>query len=360
MLKYLQIIFILIFFCSVSFAQSSDFLPGNQVIFEDQFEQDGMGDLPAKWSTSSGGEVVKVDRMPGKWFKINMPTAVCPELTEALPENCTIEFDLYLQSTTGIAPHIMFGLTTLSDVSSGDVYKNSIWVRLKRYNANNEIDYGKLWYSKMGTSNFKLSGFVGRKLRVSIAVNKTRFRVYLGKQKIIDAPKLLTDDYRNNFFIASSTVLPNPEEGVYFSNVRIAATVEDARSVLIKQLLEQGSVVTSDIQFSNNAELQPESYPMLDNLGQAMTQDPNMNIQINGMEAGTASAPISETDVREKTEQIKEYLVQKYNIAVDRIITTGTNKIKTGTDKVKAGAEKIKNTKTGKAVQSFLTEIIKL
>ena len=78
------------------------------------------------------------------------------------------------------------------------------------------------------------------------------------------------------------------------------------------------------------------------------------------METGTASAPISEDAVRQKTEQIKEYLVQKYNIAVDRIITTGANKIKTGTNKIKASADKIKNTKTGKVVQSFLTEIIKL
>ncbi|MFY7878436.1 MAG: OmpA family protein [Lacibacter sp.] len=334
-------------------AQNSDFIPGNEVLFEDHFEQDAIGDLPAKWSTTSGGEVVTIDRMPGKWFKINTPTAVSPVLTEALPEHCTIEFDLYLKSTGGVAPHIMFGLTTLSDVASGDVYKNSIWVRLKRYNANNEVDYGKLWYSKLGTSNFKLSGFVGRKLHVSIAVNKTRFRVYLGKEKVFDAPQLLTNDYRNNFFIAASTVLPNPEEGIYFSNVRIATSVEDARSVLIRQLFEQGSVVTSAIQFSNNTELTPESYPMLDTIGQVMAQDPEMNIQINGMESGVPGVAVTEATVKQKADQIKDYLVQKYNIAVERIITTGTNKVKAGTDK-------LKSTKTGKVVHSFLTEIIKL
>lgn len=334
-------------------SQSFDFVPGNEVLFEDAFEQDALGDLPAKWSTSSGGEVVTLDRMQGKWFKINTPTAVSPELTEALPEHCTIEFDLFLQSTTGVAPHIMFGLTNLSDVASGDVYRNAIWVRLKRYNANNEVEYGKLWYSKLGTSNFKLSGFVGRKLHVSIAVNKTRFRVYLGKQKVFDVPKLLTDDYRNNFFIAASTVLPTPEEGVYFSNVRIAASVEDARSVLIRQLFEQGSVVTSAIQFSNAAELTPESYPMLDTIGQVMAQDPNMNIQINGMEGSVPGMAVAEATVKQKADRIKEYLVQKFDIAVDRIITTGSTKIKQGT-------EKLKTTKTGKVVQSFLTEIIKL
>lgn len=353
MFKSFTITFLFLLCTVIAFPQSSDFVPGNEVLFEDRFEQDAIGDLPAQWSTTSGGEVVTIDRMQGKWFKINTPTAVSPVLTEALPEHCTIEFDLYLKSTGGIAPHIMFGLTSLSDVASGDVYKNSIWVRLKRYNANNEVDYGKLWYSKLGTSNFKLSGFVGRKLHVSIAVNKTRFRVYLGKEKVFDAPQLLTNDYRNNFFIAASTVLPNPEEGVYFSNVRIAATIEDARSVLIRQLFEQGSVVTSAIQFSENTQLAPESYPMLDTIGQVMAQDPEMNIQINGMESGTPGVAVTEATVKQKTEQIKDYLVQKYNIAVDRIITTGTNKIK-------AGTEKLKGSKTGKMVHSFLTEIIKL
>ncbi|MEP7376566.1 MAG: hypothetical protein ABI675_24425 [Chitinophagaceae bacterium] len=349
------ILFILSFHLS---AQSFDFLPGGNIIFEDKFDPDPVGDLPAKWSTSGDGEVVTLDRLPGKWFKITQPTAVSPELTEALPENCTIEFDLFLKNTTGIAPHVMFGLTTLSDVSAGDVYRQHIWIVLRGYNENSVVEYGKT-IQDLGSKNFRLSGYVGRKLHVSMAINKTRFRVYLDKQKIVDLPKLLTDEYRNNFFIAGSSVSPSPEEGIYFSNVRIASGDVDARSMLIRQLLEQGSVVTNNISFTGQTnEMTQESFPTLDTLGQALVADPNLNIQINGMEQDPVtdgqnnSTVMNKEMVKGKVDKIKTYLMDKFNIGVDRIVTGVSNKIKSKT-------EMVRNSKAGTKSKGFLTEIVK-
>ncbi len=352
---------VLAFFIAICFvsAQTFDFMPGGNVIFEDKFDPDAVGDLPAKWSTSGDGSLVTIDRLQGKWFKISQPTAVSPELTEALPENCTIEFDLYLKSTTGIAPQPMFGLTSLSDVSAGDVYRQHIWVVLRGYNGDNTVDYGKT-IQDLGSKKFSLSGYVNRKLHVSIAINKTRFRVWLDKTKIVDLPKLLTDEYRNNFFIASSAVIPSPEEAVYFSNVRIAAGEVDARSMLIRQLLDQGSVVTPNINFNQQTnEITAASYTTLDTLGQALVADPNLNIQINGMEqmpqasTGNTGGAISEEMVKAKVEKMKAYIVDKFNVKVDRIVTAATNKFKTK-------MESMQNSKTGAKIKGFLTEIVKL
>lgn len=359
-MKKLSVLFLILFLLQqFLFAQPTDFVQGYNVIFEDRFEQDPVGDLPAKWSTSGDGQVVTLDRLQGKWFRITQPTAVSPELTEALPENCTIEFDLYLKSTNVIAPHIMFGLTTLSDVAAGDVYRNNIWVKCEGYNEGGSVLYGKT-IEDLGNKSFKLSGFVGRKLHVSISVNKTRFRVWLDKQKVVDLPKLLTDDYRNNFYIASSAVIPSPEEGIYFSNVRIASGDADARSMLIKQLFEQGSVVTPNISFNEQTnEMTQQSFPTLDTLGQALVADPNLNIQINGMDQlpgiidGNSNTAVNGEKVKAKIEKIKTYLVDKFNVKVDRIVTGVTGKIN-------AKMESIKNNKTGAKVKGFLTEIVKL
>ena len=238
MKKYLQIIMALLFFAGSMAAQTSDFIPGATVIFEDRFELDPVGDFPAKWSTSGDGEIVVFDNAEGKWLKISQPTAVSPELKKALPENCTIEFDLYLKNTTGVAPIIMFGLTSLSDVAAGDVYRKNIFVQLHGYNEAGSIVYGKNIQDLGTKNNFPIGGYIGRVLHISISINKTRFRVYFDQQKVVDLPKLLTPEYRNNFFVASSTVLPSPEEGVYISNIRIAAGEADARSLLIKQFLK--------------------------------------------------------------------------------------------------------------------------
>jgi hypothetical protein len=364
MKSFFGFIIALLPFTVIVTAQSTDFVPGANVIFEDKFELDPVGDFPAKWSTSGEGQVVTLDNMPGKWLKIMQPTAVSPELKKALPENCTIEFDLLLRNTTGVTPHVMFGLTALSDVATGDVYRRRISVKLEGYNHGGAIVCGKN-IQELVDKKFPLDGFVERPLHVSISVNKTRFRVYLEDQKVIDLPKLLTPDYRKNFFVASSVVLPGPEEGVYISNVRIAAGEADARSLLIKQLMEQGSVVTGAIQFSPANEIMQESKQLVDQLGQTLQQNPDMNIAISSVEEMPAiegympdETPVAVEDnkivnkevLKKKADKIKAYLVNKFKIKMDRIVTDA---------KVKFTEASEKNKTAGKAKQ-LLTEIIKL
>jgi hypothetical protein len=347
-------------------SQGADFVRGFKPVFEDNFVMDPIGDLPAKWSTSGSGEVVNLDRVPGNWFKINQPTAVSPELIEALPENCTIEFDLFLKNTSGIAPHIMFGLTTLSDVSSGDVYRNHLWVKCEGYNEEGNIFFGKQT-EDLGSKAFRLSGFVGRKLHVSLSINKTRFRVWLDKQKVVDLPKVLSNDYRNNFFIACSEVIPASEEGVYFSNVSIAEGEIDARSLLIKQQLDNGQSVTNHISFNPQTnEILPQSVPYLDTIGQLMAYDPNLSIQINGnQEIFTETAgdnnignvsqipAITEENIKMNVDKMKDYLVNKFHLNVDRIVTGVNNQLK-------STKGKILQSNAGKKAINILTEFMKL
>jgi hypothetical protein len=328
-----------------AFAQT-DFVPGANIIFQDDFNRDPVGDFPAKWNTSGEGQVVTIDDAPGKWLKISQPSAVSPILKKALPENCTIEFDLYLKTTTGVAPHIMFGLTSLSNVSSGDVYRKRISVKLERYNKAGNVVYNKN-IEKLGEKKFALDGYIDRVLPVSISINKTRLRVYLDGEKIVDLPKLLTPEYRKNFFVASSVVLPNPEESVYISNVRIAEGDVDARSVLIKQLLDEGSVVTEDIQFTGN-QLDEESLLFVNELGHTLQQDPSMEIQIN---TGNGSSGIINKDaLKQKADKIKAYLVDKFRIKKDRILTDVNLKMEKVASKNKAVSK----------AKGFLTEIIRL
>ncbi|MDP4264845.1 MAG: hypothetical protein Q8941_20120 [Bacteroidota bacterium] len=359
MKKYLPTLFILLLFNSWVSAQSNatDFVAGTNVVFEDHFELDPAGDFPAKWSTSGSGQVVELMRPKGKWLKISQPTAVSPELTEALPENCTIEFDLLLKKVSGVAPVVMFGVTPLSDVSAGDVYRSNIFVKLMSYN---EGDNASLVFGKniddLGTKkDFPFGSYIERPLHISISLNNTRFRVYLAGQKVVDLPKLLTPQYRGNFFVASSEIIPASEESVYISNIRIASGDVDARSLLIKQLLEQGSAVTNAIQFDNKSgEMTTQSQPVVDQLGQALQQNPSMNIQVNSMEEvpainGTGDI-INKDKLKEKAEKIKAYLVSKFKIKTDRILTDAKVKTATAVDK----------SKTLSGAKKLLTEFVKL
>ncbi|MGF2412198.1 hypothetical protein [Ferruginibacter sp.] len=331
-------------------AQSFDFIPGGNTIFEDRFEADPVGDFPARWSTSSGGEVVQLDGFDGKWLRVNGNVAVNPELKKKLPEHCTIEFDLVIKKESC---RTVFGITPISDVAAGNIYYKRIGVTLQNMTGYPDVVIGKD-VMDVGTKNFSIEGYIDRVLHVSIAINKTRFRVYLDETKIADMPKLIVPEYRNNFFIAGGESVPAAPDGIYISNVRIAAGDVDARSQLIKQLMDQGSVVTSNISFNNQTnEVTPQSYPLLDTLGQAMVADPNLNIQLNGMEQTTNAGAVTDEVVKAKVDKLKAYIVDKFNIGVDRIVTGASNKIK---QKVAAA----KNGKPATKLKGFLTEIVKL
>src|ERR1035437_10201619 len=47
-----------------------DFVPGEKVIFYDDFTEVAVGDFPASWNTNASSEVVTTNLYPGKWFKM--------------------------------------------------------------------------------------------------------------------------------------------------------------------------------------------------------------------------------------------------------------------------------------------------
>ena len=74
-----------------------DFIPGEKVIFYDDFSQDAVGDFPALWNTNGSAEVVTTNLFPGKWMRFVMNQCVWTDELLKLPENYTIEYDVIPQ-----------------------------------------------------------------------------------------------------------------------------------------------------------------------------------------------------------------------------------------------------------------------
>jgi len=200
----------------------SDFTAGENVFFYDDFKQDALSDFPAKWNTNGSGKVVTIDGQKGKWLDITHNSVVNPVLDKPLPENCTIEFDLFLQASSDrLTPYIQFGLTPVKDVMREDLfYKDKFFVSINRYN---EVDGRQLEYGLkdvVGNKNdFALPSYANKVLHVSMAVNKTRVRVYFDKSKLIDLPRALTPELRNNFYFCNMYMVPASDLGVLVSNL---------------------------------------------------------------------------------------------------------------------------------------------
>ena len=72
-----------------------DFIPGDKILFFEDFSQDAIGDFPALWSSNSSGEVKTVSIAQGKWFHLNGENGTyCLQKDIAFPDNYIIEFDI--------------------------------------------------------------------------------------------------------------------------------------------------------------------------------------------------------------------------------------------------------------------------
>jgi hypothetical protein len=74
-----------------------DFIPGDEIVYAENFEQDAIGELPTGWNTSGKGQVVTLDKFPGKWLQIFMQSTYLTANKKDFGDNYTIEFDVIMQ-----------------------------------------------------------------------------------------------------------------------------------------------------------------------------------------------------------------------------------------------------------------------
>ena len=304
-----------------------DFTPGVTTLFEDNFAQDALQDFPAKWNTNGSGKVVTIDGLPGRWLSIPHNSLVNPVLAKALPENCTVSFDLFLQAQGDqLTPYIEFGLTPVADILKEDLfYKDKFFVGINRYRESDghTLEYGLK--DVIGNKNdFPLPSYANKVLHIDLSINKTRIRVYADKTKLIDLPRALTPEMRRNFYLGSIMMVPAPQVDMLVSNLRIASAETDARSLLVKQLLEDGKAVTNDILFDVNSDvIKQASYPVIDQLGTALQQNASVRVLIVGHTDSDGAAAHNLDLSQKRSASVKNYLTTHFGIDASRLQSDG-------------------------------------
>ena len=170
-----------------------DYVPGDKLLFFDDFSNEFVGDFPSKWNTNGGGELVTVDDSSEKWIELISGYGVyfIPDVPK-LPEEYTIEFDLM---TIGLDRKTSSTAKLRIDLSDDDKFKegnNFVQAHLPfcQYSAvgitmENHINGKREIYS---TVQADLRDEVLNRPHISIAVNKQRYRLWVNEEKYIDIP----------------------------------------------------------------------------------------------------------------------------------------------------------------------------
>ena len=301
-----------------------DFVPGEQVIFFDDFSQDNIGDFPASWNTNSSGEVVTLNTIPGKWLKMQPDGYFVPDLKNKMPENFTVEYDLvYSYTNVGDAPD--FGIAIISK-TEGDLINALVpgnggcEFRINPYSVST-IDWKEGVYGENNKSvdNSYLQGKNNRVVRISIAVQKERVRVYVDQEKVFDVPRML---YKGMVYDWIRFYSGSQAEGYtpYISNFRVAVGAPDMRS----KLITEGRLVTRGIMFDSGSDrIRPESYGTMKMIAGILRDNAGVRVKIIGHTDSDGDEKMNLDLSKRRAASVKNALSGEFGIDSSRMEVDG-------------------------------------
>lgn len=301
-----------------------DFIPGEKIVFFDDFSQDNIGDFPALWNTNGSAEVVTTNLYPGRWMRFVTRDAIWTDQLLNLPDNYTIEFDIIpIKGETQLMAGYQFRLLQSNNVKSFDHGSAPGKAGFKLEYAY----YGRPSYSTHinGTEGqgLGLSGSkdekqfyqkIDQKYHLSFWVQKARVRVYLNENKLFDLPKA--------FPVASVKMdrIRFEAGAAMISNVRVAVGNPDMRS----KLITDGKLVTYGIYFDVNSDkVKPESYATLKTIADILKENVGIKIKIIGHTDSDGNDLLNLDLSKRRGASVKSELVQNFNIDAAMIETDG-------------------------------------
>jgi flagellar motor protein MotB len=303
-----------------------DFIPGEKVLFFDDFTETAVGDFPPNWNTNASGEVVTTNLFPGNWFKMIGEGSVIIEDGLKLPDNYTIEFDVISYPIDESNAASEFGFYLYSAENPKDMSEGGAVPGLK---GGVKMTFGyRATYSAYNVEGYTIDGVKdnavmepGKKYRLSFWVQKTRLRVYLDQVKIFDLPKVFETGMICNQLRFELWESANP----MITNFRVAAGLPDMRS----KLITEGKLVSYGIYFDVNKDVvKPESNGTLKGIADVLKENPTVRVKIVG-HTDSDGADAANLDLsKRRGASVKTELVKNFGIDASRLESDGLGETK--------------------------------
>lgn len=303
-----------------------DFVPGEKVIFFDDFTDTAIGDFPPNWNTNTTGEVVTTNIYPGNWFKMTGEGSIVIDEGIKLPDNYTIEYDVIAFPKEEDNINFEFGFYLYSADDPKDLNEGGAVPGNK---GGIKMNFGyRSTYSAYDETGYTISGEKedavmesGKKYRLSFWVQKTRLRVYFNQAKIFDLPKVFKPGFQCNQMRFELWESATP----MITNFRIAAGMPDMRN----KLLTDGKLVTYGIYFDVNKDVvKPESYGTLKEIAKILNEVPDVKVKIVGHTDADGQDAANLDLSKRRAASVKAELAKSFGVNADRLTTDGAGETK--------------------------------
>jgi outer membrane protein OmpA-like peptidoglycan-associated protein len=296
----------------------SDFVAGDEIIFDDDLANEQLGEFPSQWDLINGvAEVATIDGVKAIYFEGGNArvTPLMKDMKNYLPEIYTIEMDFWMNKPNS-------GKTQGYNVSfykDGKTGTND-WVTY----LNIDESYGKGGISwryrtpdneiRDGNGAFTLNPDAWHHLAISF--NKRALKIYVDGIRMANVPSVMAStSFR---FHARNWGTPN-KFVEYLTNVRIAKGAVP----LYDRMLTDGKFITYGITFDvGKSVIKPESMGEINRIVKLMTDNPELKFSVEGHTDATGNAASNQTLSDARSKAVVDKLVEM-GIAVDRLKSAG-------------------------------------
>jgi outer membrane protein OmpA-like peptidoglycan-associated protein len=343
-----------------------DFIPGENILYNEDFSQDAIGELPLKWATNNRGETVTIESIPNKWMRLFPGSRFASPALKQLPQNFTVEMDLMLQvsgESVRTYPEVQVKLTELlpSDANARSYVKdqyaeNELSLVLtpggaeKPLNVSLESDEkGINYFSNPHKVTKTISDNSGKPIHIAIWVQKERVRYWINGDKVFDIPQAVPAKaiFNRIGYNVESSLYEEHQLGIYVSNIKVAEGTPDMRS----KLMTEGKLVTHGILFDVNSDkIKPESAGVLKEIAAVLKENPTVKVKVIGHTDSDGEDAKNLDLSKRRSASVKGTLAEDFGIDAARMETDGLGESKPAAD----------NTSNEGKAQNRRVEFIKL
>ncbi len=276
-----------------------DFVPGDSVMFLDDFRQDELGEFPQRWKLLEGTlEVVELEgerwlRSSGYYNRVRM------KVPPRLPEFWTLEFDLHAIDPGGEAALDVSGMAGNEEVWQLQFPVGGVMAAFTNGSFSTRPPF---------------EGEVSGRHHVMFMARGRSLKVYMDRQRIANVPELSGDPATEIAFRFGTNHRPP-----MITNVRFAEGCKPP-----KDMLASGKLVTYGIRFATGSDVvMPESAPVLRQVASYLEANPATKLKVSG-HTDNVGTPASNLDLsKRRAAAVAKVLATEFGIAADRFTTDG-------------------------------------
>ncbi|MEO7045439.1 MAG: OmpA family protein [Ferruginibacter sp.] len=251
--------------------QNYDFIPGEKILFEDNFATDADGEFPSHWELQNGQAVVnQYNGKPTLLITDGNAGWVSPLMKKKkyLDKEWTIEFDTY-RDPKAYPIKIYLQDDAHNDLGHIDINNNDVSTTFRNTEGDEKFLAGNY------PEDLREENFFNRWHHIAIACKNKQVKIYVDQVRALVIPNIYIDILAVGFGGIGASDGP-----LALANVRIA---EGAGMNMLGKKFTDTKIVTHGINFDvNKAVIKPESMGTLNGIVQIMKDNPEIKFEVGG------------------------------------------------------------------------------